>query len=232
MSLSHIRQLVEKGADASYRDQYGVTLIHVAARNGYVHILRYLIEKGGDINSKVGDNFADGWFAGFTALMIAINDHSVDCAGELCQQPGLDINARTSRKEVDWPDFTALHLAAFGNDREGIEVMLKSPSIDIDATTNDPDCLGMTATHLAAENRVQGHEDCLRPLIEHGASTNIMDGNCRYPIQYAIENNNFDSVKQLLDNTITLRKNRFSEQCYHLQEDCLYSDSVFLSAHV
>lgn len=66
LSLELIDKLVKAGADIHGRDKYGVQAIHFAAANNFSY-LKYLVEKGADINSITGKSRE-------TPLLIAIRN--------------------------------------------------------------------------------------------------------------------------------------------------------------
>ena len=47
--------MVEKGADLACKDNYGSSLLHVAARNGYLQIVNYLVNQGVDLEARDND---------------------------------------------------------------------------------------------------------------------------------------------------------------------------------
>ncbi|MDN5247660.1 MAG: ankyrin repeat domain-containing protein [Wolbachia endosymbiont of Tyrophagus putrescentiae] len=49
---------VEKGADVNLRNRYGCTELHSAAGNGSLDVVKYLIEKGADVNANAADTMA------------------------------------------------------------------------------------------------------------------------------------------------------------------------------
>ena len=54
----------------------------------------------------------------------------------------------------------------------------------------------MRAVHCAAK---KGNTDCLRLLLESGASVDIRDTSGATPLHYAADNNHIDAVKLLLE---------------------------------
>ena len=42
----------DKGADVSAKDEFGETVLHMAARSGNLEIFKYLVDKVPDVNAK------------------------------------------------------------------------------------------------------------------------------------------------------------------------------------
>ena len=63
---SPVNYLLDKGADASLKGQYGRNLLHSASEGGNVAIIETMLSRGFDINSKDSN--------GETPLMIAAAD--------------------------------------------------------------------------------------------------------------------------------------------------------------
>lgn len=95
--LWSIKDLVAEGADINTKYDFGYTLLHYAASNGALHILKYLLENGADIEAVTT---TDGW----TPLHIAVSKKAVDPVAYLLRF-NANIEARTKKQE------TPLHLA-------------------------------------------------------------------------------------------------------------------------
>lgn len=79
------------GADLEYQDHQGATPLHIAAANGYIRVVEFLLDQ--HVSTDVKDN--DGWQPVHTAA----------CWGhlevlELLVQNGADLNARTKHDET------------------------------------------------------------------------------------------------------------------------------------
>ena len=105
--------LLEKGANRTIKNNYGFAPIHDAARNGYLEVLKLLIEKDPDsvINSQ--DN------VGNTALIWAASKNHLDVIQVL-----LHSGAKTSIKDNSGK--TALDWAKSKQHRDIIEILKNS----------------------------------------------------------------------------------------------------------
>jgi len=89
--LEDLRQLAAEGGDLEYRDQHGATPLHIAAANGYLQVLEFLLDN--HVSTEVVDN--DQW----QPL------HAGACWGhleavEILAQNGADISAVTRSGET------------------------------------------------------------------------------------------------------------------------------------
>jgi len=82
------------------------------------------------------------------------------------------------------PDATPLHIAAFKDKPEVAEVLLKHG-----ADPNVRDKFGMTALHVAA---MRGNVALVRRLVELGATTEALDGLVKTPADVAEDNEHKD----------------------------------------
>ena len=84
-SIETIRILLRYGADVSYRNKEGQTILHDAVRRGREDIVDLLLRHGADINAK--DKY------GYTSLHWAVSRKNRDMV-ELLVARGADVNAR------------------------------------------------------------------------------------------------------------------------------------------
>ena len=94
-----------------------------------------------------------------------------------------DINAKDDMKR------TALHYAAYFNDTDMVELLLRAGA-DIDAQDN----LGRTALHYAA---CFNNTDMVELLLEAEAKTNIKDNNGKKPLSFAKNKEIIDLLRGL-----------------------------------
>jgi ankyrin repeat protein len=175
--------LINAGADVNTRDDYGVSLLHLACSNHNAELVKKLLTSGADADlTKI---------TGETPLMICANSGSVEGVRALLAE-GVDVNANEEKE-----DQTALMWAAAeGHDEivkllvdAGADVNTRSRTItlikpyvidfDLDlsiwgsnypSTVRWPKVSGsFTALHFAARN---GHTETARVLLEAGADIN------------------------------------------------------------
>ena len=97
--LELVKLLFEDGLDIHAKDEYGYTLLHLAAWKGHKEITELLIEKGSDVNDK--NKY------GSSALHLAAENGDLKLV-ELLLDSEADVNVR----DYDEGN-TPLHLAAF-----------------------------------------------------------------------------------------------------------------------
>lgn len=92
--MEDLQEYIANSGDINAKDNDGITQLHIAAANGYVSVVKYLVEHGADVDSRD----CDYW----TPL------HGAACWGtlqhakviELLVQAGADINAKTLNGEA------------------------------------------------------------------------------------------------------------------------------------
>ena len=138
--------------DFTHKSRY-TTLLHIAAYNPEVEVLKYLISQGADVNAKDND--------GETPLHHTVFNSNIEVLKYLVSQ-GVDVNAKNNNGR------TPLHLAAnFSRDPEVLKYLV-SQGADINAKDND----GETPVHCTAYNR---DVEVLKYLISQGADVNAQD---------------------------------------------------------
>ncbi|GHT20696.1 hypothetical protein FACS189419_00260 [Planctomycetales bacterium] len=130
--------------------QDGISL-HIAANNGNVAVVKYLVSKGADVNAKTE--------SGGTLLHVAAAwNENVEVAKYLVSK-GADVNAKTES------GFTPLH-AAIQNENVEVAKYLVSKGADVNAKTE----LGETLLHTAAAwNK---NVEVTKYLVSKGADVN------------------------------------------------------------
>lgn len=93
MMLSDLKSLSDAGGDLEFRDEQGATPLHIAAANGYVSVVEFLLDQ--HVSTDVCDN--DQWQP----------IHAAACWGhpdvlEMLVQAGADLNARTKNGETPY----------------------------------------------------------------------------------------------------------------------------------
>ncbi|MEI6074613.1 MAG: ankyrin repeat domain-containing protein [Verrucomicrobiota bacterium] len=145
---SGIRQALKLGADPNERDASERTPLHWAAQEGWLIIIRCLIEFRAKLN--VQDNM------GFTPLAIAAGKGNDSIVCEL-----LKAGASAKVKVHSNLSGTALHLACSWNRFEVVKSLLQLSDVEVNAKDQD----GKTALAYAIE---AGDEKLISCLKEHG----------------------------------------------------------------
>ncbi|KAK7479774.1 hypothetical protein BaRGS_00028954, partial [Batillaria attramentaria] len=183
-----VRDLVEAGFDVNTLDRENVSLLHWAAINNRIDIVKYFVSKGAIIDRLGGD----------------LNSTPLHWATSVCMKDGVAKNSFTRgcgnlRKFAlsDPADadagYSCLHLASqFGHTALVAYLIAKGQDVDL------PDKTGMTALMWAAY-RVFGY-DPTRLLLTFGAAVNKQDkfhGNSA--LHWACQTGNHTTVKMLLE---------------------------------
>lgn len=173
------------------RKNYGRTALHVAAKNGKLYVVKYLISKGIDINSR---DEAD-----WTPLMSAVYGGELNTVRYLIDI-GADINAKSRLCS------TSLHFAADSGELDIVKCLVfKGANIN----AKNIDC--RTPLHFAADN---GNLSVIKYLIRKGADINAEDEYANIPLYFAIRNRKLEIVKYLVDKTDI--NNKYNDTLLHL----------------
>jgi len=170
--------LITEGADIDATGKDGRTMLHLAAENGHVEIVRYLVEeKGLDINAKYKDRY--------TPLHFAVENGHVEIVRYLVEEKGIDI------KGENRDDWAVLHLAARGG-LEMVRYLVEEHGLD----PNAKGAGDSTALHWAASS---GYIDMVRYLVEeHGLDPNAKHRSGYTAFHYAAENGHVEIVEYLI----------------------------------
>jgi uncharacterized protein len=163
--------LLGRGLDPNTADTSGTTLLMVAARNGNVELLDFLLRSGA--NAMNQNRYGD------TAIALAAlygHEHAV--------QRMIDAGARS-----DGPGWGALHYAAYGGYTQIVRLLLSS---GVNVNTRAP--TQQTALMLAARN---GHRDVVKLLIDAGACSDMGDLNGNTAQSIALKAGNDEIVSVL-----------------------------------
>lgn len=173
------------------RKNYGKTALHVAAKNGKLYVVKYLISKGIDINSR---DEAD-----WTPLMSAVYGGELNTVRYLIDI-GADINAKSRLCS------TSLHFAADSGELDIVKCLVfKGANVN----AKNIDC--RTPLHFAADN---GNLSVIKYLIRKGADINAEDEYANIPLYFAIRNRKLEIVKYLVDKTDI--NNKYNDTLLHL----------------
>ena len=191
-SVDDVKSLIDAGDDVNTSDGKG-TPVFYAASNGHLECLKLLVEAGAEVNKAIGDNIP--------IVLVAAKGH-LECL-KLLIEAGANLNVYGS--EIS----TAL-IEAVNNEHDDCMVELIQAGADV----NKGDSIQVTAL-LAAF----GDFDCMEILIEAGAKLNPrIDGRTRNPLLEAVESNDIETVKFLMDSGAKLPRAKLCDD---------YDDGIF-----
>lgn len=160
-----------------YGERY-LTLLHIAAANGYCKICKILIESGTNVDIR-DESFFD------RPLHFAVqNGHMEVC--KLLTDYGADVNAMGGL----W--WTPLYWAVHQGHLEIGKLLIEKGA---DVNFKDPDRLQTPIFNMAERTSDPQFADL---LIENGADVNAADHNLVTPLMMAVRRANFDAVKKFI----------------------------------
>jgi ankyrin repeat protein len=182
-------------------DSDGDTILHDASTFGFTEGVRYLVERGADVNkssenghtplhlaSKVGHievvralleagadvNMSTTNENGHTPLHLASGEGHIEVVRAL-----LEAGAGTDVRRVNGHGVTPISFACTGKHMEIFRALVEAGG-DVDT----PDAIGDTALHDASED---GFTEGVRYLVERGADVNKRNGVDMSPLFYALK---------------------------------------------
>ena len=174
-NLSLVRELLSRGADVNWRDEYGFAGLHYAACDNYGELLELLLAQTGvDVNIRDIINT--------TPLMLACCEGHENIVRRLCQVTGIQLNSRDDR------GWTALYWVVSGNRPACVSVLRAVEDVDWNARTN----IGDYPLTLAVDF---GHADILQTILtvpEPHLDLSVTDSEGRNIAQIAVEENGGD----------------------------------------
>lgn len=136
-----------------------VNILHVAADNGHLEVLRVLLEHDEDVTKVLINALSSGDRRGFAPIHFAISHNHVDCV-ELLLTKGADVRMRTTCSPHK--SSTPLHIAAVKNHVDIAKLILK-----FDKTTiHEVNSMGWYPLHTASHH---GSRDVITLLLKEGA---------------------------------------------------------------
>lgn len=189
--LERVKELIESGqTDVNTPDSEGCYLLHWAAINNHVEIIRYLIAKGAVVDMKGGDLKS-------TPLHWACRQGCIEAFLLL-------VDNRAALDSTDAHNLQPIHLAAqYGHIK--ILAFLLGSGIDVDCPDGRQftpliySCLGPPPDYTAPPNI--GFVCCTQFLLTYGADINYQEPTRRFtPMHFAINNRSPISFHVLLKN--------------------------------
>lgn len=205
-----------------FKDVFGRTALHYAAMNGYVEMVRELLEYP-HLNPNAVDNY------GLTPLHLAVKKGHISVSCLLIQAHNIDLNCKAVFRHVRpqvpplqysngsymmhlfYPSMcddnetyeivnagvTPLHIAAGGSHAEILRCLLESKCVNLHAV----DFRGFTALHFAV---MYGDIKVVKLLMDQpNVNLNCCDGEGLMPLLLAVERSRLDVVKFLLGDVTT-----------------------------
>lgn len=182
-NLTEIKRLYKKHVDLFSKDYDGRTALHIAATNGHLNIISYLLTKK-NCNVNVQDNFNN------TPLKDALENKHSQIAKILKENGGILTNSNIGCE--------LCNLVANNKVSKLNEKILQGIDLNI------PDYDGRTALHIACS---VGNSKIVKLLIENGAKSNIKDKWGGTALDDAVKYNNNEIVKIITTNDTSDSKN-------------------------
>ncbi|KAJ8381679.1 hypothetical protein SKAU_G00024570 [Synaphobranchus kaupii] len=176
--------LLRNGSQITQTNGHGVTPLGIAAEHGHADVMEIIIQKGGDVNAQA--------YNGESVLYDAAGSGNPDCIYLLLQY-GANPNMPSLCGNL--PIHRAAYLGHYLVLKQLIHVTSKLAITDS----------GQSPIHSAAEG---GHAQCLRLLIEHGFSVNVILSNYisedygdmrKSPLFFSVSNGDVTCTEMLLN---------------------------------
>lgn len=171
-----VAALIEKGADANYKDFSGKVPLRIAIENNNKNMISLLLEKGANIEYK--DNKEH------TFLQSAVENGNLDMASFLLEK-GAFINCKDSLGQ------TPLLMALRYNNKNMISLLMEKG-----AAINIFDSNSKSMLDFAIENE---DADLVSLLLEKGAEIGDSDSSLKTALDFAIKNDNMDLLSRLAE---------------------------------
>lgn len=193
-------------------NRYGVTLLHTAADHGMITTVKFLVEKGAEVNAASVDKWTPLHNAaqnGYLDVAEFLHDHGAninatsllgisplhDAAGrgqtrmvQFLINKGAKLNALTSQNE------TALFLAVYHDQSETVSLLLEKGS-DFTLRTKE--------NKIALQHAIMnGSVEITRLLLEKGASSHFYKYTHLTPLMYALQLTNSKLISFLIDQEV------------------------------
>ncbi|XP_077868333.1 ankyrin repeat domain-containing protein 16-like [Saccoglossus kowalevskii] len=214
-NLEVVQELIQNGANQKLRNKDGWNCFHIAAREGHVDILNYLLNCDENTWNTISKNgrtplhtaalhgnteaakimihrchyqvdMVDS--CGSTPLMDSLRVGYVDIADLLIMLHKADVH------KGDILGRQAIHLASQSGCVTSLNFLINNCNVSVNIQT----IIGcLSPLHLAAK---EGHVGAIDCLICHNADVNITDSKGRTALHMAVGGQHFDCVEELLKN--------------------------------
>jgi ankyrin repeat protein len=196
--LTHIEEHYQgKLAEAvNVENNHGQTPLHIAAENGELDVVEYLVGKGANIHSE-----KSGW----TPLHTAAYSGKLDVVKYLINE-GAGVNTRNKYGG------TALHRAAYRGNLDIVEYLVNKGA-DINADAMEP-FLNGTPLHFAVYGE---NSNVVEYLVNSGANINAKDKDGRAILHIATENGELEIIKCLISKNADIDiKSKYDDTPLHV----------------
>jgi ankyrin repeat protein len=180
------RYLIEQGLDVNLKDSSGKTPLHYAVISGNTEVVRLLLESNAkiDVNAKDRDCRS--------ALHHAVRLKSDDVMSDIIN---LLLSANIKPELFNNSGYCALHEAVLNQNVKAIELLANNPE-----NAKIVDKRGLNSLHLISKNNLNEKSlEIIKLLQNSGIDIDAGDENGNPVIIYAIENNQIELVKTLID---------------------------------
>ncbi len=180
-TVDMVKELLDRGADINYKDEYGQTLFHIAAEHGKADILHLFLtdpktKNKFDVNEKTD-------FGQTTALHAAATSNNKDTIEFL-------LNHDANIEDTDEDGNTPLHYAASRN------IDTTRALINAGADIKAKSFFGQTPLHHASDS---GKTDIVNLLLSSHADIDAKDINGNTALHSAIKKHDYTTVTSLLN---------------------------------
>ncbi|RDD41717.1 Transient receptor potential cation channel subfamily A member 1 [Trichoplax sp. H2] len=212
-NISLTELMIYQGADIEARDTTGQTPLLLAIGRGHTSVFKILVELGADITATD--------FDGRHCIHYIIEQNDISTIQAVLENGGKELVNRPDNKGVvpsriaamkgtiaalyylhengaslnslDEEGNTLLHVAAKGNHRDTVKLILEATKAK---DVNTKNTFGQKPIHIAAK---YGHNRVIQNMIRNGADINSRDNYFYYPLHYAAEGGFTAAIQLLVD---------------------------------
>ena len=201
--LAIVNRLIAAKADVNYKDPRNVTVLELAAAQGYSTVIEALLAAGADVNAKDEKKYS--------ALHIAASEHKLK-ALEVLLNAGADVNARS------YNESTALGMAARGS-----YYQMSEACKPVEGVEGAYDC-------SMSQDKFADFSDGLKLLLDHGADPNLASKGGITPLMWVAWAGSLESVKVLLKAGADAKTlNQHHNTALHYAADCKGDEAICVS---